>query len=301
MADERIAALIAGAGREAHAATVAEAAAAEPGATVLLRGSARFYLGLLRALAHRRSRPRVVLWHLEPLPLPAAAPYGVGRLSLRELAKIALRDERVTDPRVSLRDLVRYVERGVIDAVVATSRAKVETLAERGIDAALVPLGSQPLVDCSTERDLDALFLGDLNVPRRRRAVRQLRRAGLEVATYGAWSRRGLWEDEREQVLCRTKVMLNLSRYPGDLAGSRLLLAMRHGAAVVSEPVYRPDPYVPGVHYVEATLAEMPDAVRGLVEDGARRRELIEAGRERCLRYTERDAVARLLEAVDAC
>ncbi len=147
VADDRIVSLVAGAGREAHAATVAEAAEAGPGTIVLLRGSARFYLGLLRALARRRSRPRVVLWQLEPLPLPAEAPYGVGRPSPRELAKIALRDERVTDPRVSLRDLVRYVARGVIDTVVATSRGKVETLAEQGIDAALVPLGSQPLVD----------------------------------------------------------------------------------------------------------------------------------------------------------
>lgn len=289
------------AGRDARVATVADAAAAERHAVLLLRGSARFYDGLLRALGERTSRPRVVLWHLEPLPLPTPAPYGrLGPPSVRELAKIALRDSRVTDPRVALRDLVRHYRRGVIDAIVATSLAKVETLAEHGIQAAFVPMGSQPLVDCVGERDLDAVFVGDMRVPRRRLAVWRLRRAGLDVAAYGAWSSRGLWGDERKRVLCRTRIMLNLSRYPGNHAGSRLFLAMRHGAVVVSEPMYRPDPYVPGVHYVEATLNEMPGAVRALLDDEERRSEIAEAGRELCTRHTEAGAVMDVLAALDS-
>jgi hypothetical protein len=297
--EERIAAHNLAAGREAQAATVAEAAAAGPEATLLLRGSARFYNRLLRALGERTSRPRVVLWYLEPLPLPATAPFGVGLPSIRELTKVALRDTRVIDPRVGLRDLVRHVRGGVIDAIVATSLGKVETLAEHGIPASFVPMGSQPLVDCGGERDLETVFVGDIRVPRRRLAVWRLRRAGLDLRVHGAWSRRGLWGDERERVLCRTRVMLNVSRYPGNHAGSRLFLAMRHGAVVVSEPMYRPDPYVPGVHYVEATIDEMLDAVRGLLEDEARRNEIAQAGRELCLRHTEAGAVMQVLAALD--
>jgi hypothetical protein len=298
--EERLAAHILAAGREAQVATVAEAAAAGPEATLLLRGSARFYDRLLRELGERTSRPRVVLWYLEPLPLPARAPFRVGLPSVRELTKVVLRDNRVIEPRVGLRDLVRHARRGVIDAIVATSLGKVETLAEHGIPASFVPIGSQPLVDCVGQRDLDTVFVGDIRVPRRRLAVWRLRRAGLDVRMYGAWSRRGLWGEERERVLCRTRVMLNLSRYPGNHAGSRLFLAMRHGAVVVSEPMYRPDPYVPGVHYVEATIDEMPDAVQALLGDEERRNEIAQAGRELCTRHTEARTVMQVLAALDS-
>lgn len=296
--NEQVAAQIVAAGRLAYVATAAEAAAAAPGATILLRGSARFYQDLLRSLARRTNRPRVVLWHLEPLPPPVGAPFATGLPSLRELVKIALRDDRVTDPRVNLRDLVRHV--GVVDVVAATSRAKVETLAEHGIPAVFAPLGAPELVECGCERDIDVLFVGDLRLPRRRRALRRLRRAGLQVATYGDWSQRGLWGEERERVLCRTRVMLNISRHPGNQAGGRLLLGMRHGVVVVSEPIYRPEPFVPGVHYAEAALGEIPDVVRRLLADDEARGELARAARELCLQETEARAVARLLEAVDA-
>jgi glycosyltransferase involved in cell wall biosynthesis len=48
---------------------------------------------------------------------------------------------------------------------------------------------------------------------------------------------------------------------------------MAAGALVVSEPVYLPDPYIPGVHYVESSVEDMADTVRRyLADDDARRR-----------------------------
>jgi glycosyltransferase involved in cell wall biosynthesis len=52
-----------------------------------------------------------------------------------------------------------------------------------------------------------------------------------------------------------------------------MLLGMANKALVVAEPIYRPSPYRPGVHYVSASLDEMPEAIgRYLADEESRRR-----------------------------
>jgi spore maturation protein CgeB len=46
------------------------------------------------------------------------------------------------------------------------------------------------------------------------------------------------------------------------MSGQRLILGMANMALVMSEPMYKPAPYVPGKHYVSATLEEMPQIIR---------------------------------------
>ena len=50
------------------------------------------------------------------------------------------------------------------------------------------------------------------------------------------------------------------------------------GAMVLSEPVYLPDPYVPGKHYVEAPLDQMPDVARHYLANEDARRAIADAG-----------------------
>ena len=37
---------------------------------------------------------------------------------------------------------------------------------------------------------------------------------------------------------------------------------MANKALVISEPIYRPDPFVPGQHFISASIEEMPEMIR---------------------------------------
>jgi spore maturation protein CgeB len=63
-------------------------------------------------------------------------------------------------------------------------------------------------------------------------------------------------------LLNRTKIMLNLARTPGEFPDLRLILGMANKALVISEPIYRPDPFVAGRHFVSASMDEMPERIQ---------------------------------------
>lgn len=260
-------------------------AALATGRWLLFRGSAGWYprsMRLLSTLAAAAS-PRALLWLTEPLPPPPLSSFEVSRRSLRDLAKLALRDPRANDQRTNLTWTRRFASVAPNRVLAVSTVAKVETLAACGVGATFVPFGGLPPVtpEPPGTRDLDVLFLGDPAVPHRRRALRALRRAGIEVISRGAWDpRRGLWGEERAAVLGRTKLLVNLSRHPGNAADARLGLGATYGAVTVSEPMYRPDPWIAGTHFVEASLAELPDLIRDLLADDARRERLAVAAAE---------------------
>jgi hypothetical protein len=249
----------------------------EPGRAdlVLIWGAPWWYPQATQSLLRMRpaQRPHVLIWHTEPLPLPRAAGFPAQRRSLRELAKIALRDARVADARSNLQRLIRLGESGVPDVLVVPYAASAETLAEHGLQSHVVPIGSGPrhCVDIGLERDIDVTFLGALEVPRRRRLLRRLHRDGVVVHAVGGWANQAYWGAARTELLNRTKILLNLGRFPGQLSGHRFVLGMGTGAVLASEPVYRPDPFVPGKHYVSAALDDLPGAIARLLDADAQR------------------------------
>jgi hypothetical protein len=254
-----------------------------PSALLLLQGSPNWYPRICARLERTRTeeRPFVVVWHSEPLPSPRVSRLPSQRLHLRELAKIALRDPRATDPYTNLTRLERLARHGLPDLLAVSTRERQVTLEERGIDAELVPLGYYPALgrDLGLERDLDVLFLGALDVPRRKRALRRLRRLGVELVEKGDWSDASLFGEPRVELLNRTKILLNLARQPGQLSGLRMILGMANGALVVSEPIWLADPYVPGQHFVQAPLDELPDLIRYYLEHEDERLTITERAR----------------------
>ena len=257
------------------------------------------------ALRNKSERPLLVVWHWEPLPLPTVAEAPKPRLSLREIAKILLRDARATDPYTNFRKLQRLNGKGWPLLLVVSSQAWAESLAERGIPAHWVPYGYDS--SCGGEspdepdsaRDIEALFLGALEIPRRRKIIQELRGKGIQLEARGSWTDKELWGEQRNGLIHRAETFLNIQRYPREIGAHRLILGMANRSLVVSEPIYRPEPFLPGKHYVEAEVREMPDVLRYYHTHCGERSEIV----NRAYRFVTEElrmaeSVARILSLV---
>lgn len=247
-----------------------------------LHGNAAFFPRVCRHLLGMppEQRPLVVIWHMEPLPPPKASGLPKPWLHLREIAKIALRDPRATDVYTNAFTLHRLHRNRLPDLLVVSAPGRQQFLAERGIASHFVPVGLLPEMGCdlALERDLDVLFLGSLDVPRRNRILQSLRAQGLNITARGDWKNPAYWGESRTRLVNRAKILLNLSRTAGEYSGIRILLGLANKALVVSEPVYDPTPYVPGKHFVMASLEELPGRISHYLRDDAARAAIVEEG-----------------------
>jgi len=270
---------------------------------MLLLGNANWYPVICRQLAARpqSERPFTIVWHSEPLPPPAASGLPWPRLSLQEIGKILLRD--ATDSYTNYFRLRSLVRKGIPDVLVISTRGAQQFLAERGIAAHWAPLGYPPSYgrDLGLPRDIDVLFLGAFNIPRRRRLIDQLRRRGINLLALGSRSNPDHWGENRTQLLNRTKILLNLQRSPGELSGMRFLLGMANRTLVISEPVYDSAPYVPGKHYISATIEEMPQIIRYYLAHEEEREKVAREGHRFVTQEMTLDrSVAQILELISA-
>ncbi|NOS77595.1 MAG: glycosyltransferase family 1 protein [Nitrospira sp.] len=242
---------------------------------VWIWGNTNWYPGLYAQLTAmpRVHRPLVVLWHTEPLPPPRAAGLPWPRLNWWEAAKLLLRDSNATDVYTNYLVLRRWVKQGIPDVLVAPTLGRCGFLSERGIRADWVPLGYEPSCgrDLGSDRDIEVLFLGAQDVPRRNRLLRGLRKKGIRIQAAGSYVDPGCWGEERTKLLNRTKILLNLARTPGEFPDLRLILGMANKALVLSEPIYRPDPFVSGRHFVSSPIGEMPGIIRYYLAHDAER------------------------------
>lgn len=236
------------------------------GEVLLMWGSANRHSVLCRQLAARpkTERPLSVIWHIEPLPPPAASGLPWRRLSLLELRRILLQRARASDIYTNYLRLRSFARKGIPDVLITSTRGSQQFLTERGIAAHWVSLGSDPSYgqDLGLARDIDVLFLGTFILPRRKRLITRLRQQGIDLLAVGSHATPTYWGENRTRLLNRAKILVDLHRNSGELAGMRFLLGMTNGALVISEPVYDPAPYVPGKHYVSAPIEEMPAMIR---------------------------------------
>ena len=252
-------------------------------------------------------RPLLVVWHWEPLPLPNAAGVPTPRLSAREIAKVLLRDARATDVHTNLRNLRRLSRERWPVLLIVSSQAWQESLAERGIAAQWVPYGYeagdgiQVAGEPDGERDIEALFLGSLEIPRRRKIVKELRSLGVNLEARGSWFEKQLWGKDRARLINRSQAFLNIQRHPREIGAHRMILGMANHSLVLSEPIYNPAPFLPGKHYVEAEVREMPEVLRYYRAHPAERAEIV----DRAYRYVTQElrmetSVSRILSLIDA-
>jgi hypothetical protein len=264
-------------------------------------GNPRWYRQTMDRIAAlpRGERPTVLVWHTEPLPMPQAAGLRRQPLTTRELAKLVLRDRRINDHYSNARYLRKLDAQDTADVLAVATRAYQAYLQQEGIATELVPLGYHPSHGrlLRRERDIDAIFLGDFRLPRRRRVLRRLERDGVDVLKLGDYSKPELWGEGRVELMNRAKIALNIPRLEGHLPDVRLLVAMANGALVISEPLYLPEPYEPGVHYVEAPVEQLAETIRNyLADDDARRRITDEAHRFVTTELTLERSFTRLLD-----
>ena len=255
----------------------------------------------LASLDHS-SRPAVIVWHSEPLPFPKDSGFRNPRLTVREMAKIALRDSRATDAYTNFFRLKQMHSRRLVDRIVVSSRSRQTFLAEKGIRSDFIPLGYHESMgrELGLERDIDVLFIGTLDDSRHRRAIRYLRARGVRVEAAGSWKSMDTWGEARTQLINRAKIFLNVQRHAGQYSGYRMLLGMSNRAMVLSEPVYDPFPYEPGVHYISSPLESMPETISKYLSDDAARASIAEAGHRFATQSLTMDrSMSRLIAAMN--
>jgi hypothetical protein len=238
---------------------------------LLILNNANWYPTILTQLKAmpKPERPFVMIWHTEPLPPPKGSGLRRPSLHLREIAKIVLRDRRATDVYTNFWRLKGLHRNGLPDLLAVSTQARQEFLDFHDIPAYWVPMGYSPAdhgFPLGLHRDIDVLYLGTRDVPRRRRLLRRLESTGTHIHKKGSWVDPDCWGEKRNELISRAKIFLNLQRYAGDLSGLRMILGMANRALVVSEPVYRPAPYVPGKHYISVSIDEMHEAIHHYLE-----------------------------------
>lgn len=231
----------------------------------------------------KQSRSFVVVWHYELLPPSKISGRRWPLLHSREVIRILLRRKRLTNAYSNFLGLRSLYAKGLIDLLIVSMEGRTLMLRERGMDAIHVPLGYAPSFgrDLSIQRDIDVVFLGDL-IPgletRRRKLIHRLRRDGVDIEVVGSYENDAYWGESRTRFLNRTKILLNLHRFPGDLAGLRLMLGMANKALVISEPADFPAPYIPDVHFVSAEIEEIPERIEYYLANDEARKDIVESG-----------------------
>ena len=272
---------------------------------VLIIGNANWYPNIYRQLKSLPEfrRPSVILWHTEPLPLPKNSGFPCWpRLHLWEIKKILLRDAKATDPYSNYFRLQRMKRKKLFKLLVVSTQSRCEFLKENGIPASWIPLGYEPSYGHNMDlcRDIDVLFLGNLAIARRKRLVKRLLQLGINLETMGSWYDPTFWGENRTRLLNRTKIFLNFPRFPGDFSGSRLILGMANNALVISEPMYKPAPFIPGKHYISASIEEMPKFIDYYLSNKVKREQISMEGHQFIIHeVTMKSSVSHLLKLIE--
>lgn len=176
------------------------------------------------------------------------------------------------------------------------SQRNIDVMARRGVTGAkLLELGYHPRlarIDRAAVQDIDVLFYGSIS-ERRRKILMEIEARGLRVkhlfGVYGA---------ARDEMIARTKVVLNLHIYPTQIFEVvrvfYLMINSKATAGEVSEGTSIPDNYRHGIY--TAPYDGLVDACERLVADNDLRRGL-EQRAQQCIKLMPQPAIMQRLLA----
>jgi len=283
--------------------------------TLLMIGYPGGYWSFLEA-PHTARR---IAWFGEPLPRPTvvAKPRGASirragldvarrtlgpltrRSGLGPLAEVRAAASIERERLVNLHEALFAAAHA--DRIVSTSRDRQATLAANGVPALAVPFGyheawAGPLTPPdSPGRDRPFVFLGSDPRADHLRRGRIVRAVIDELAPAELAMIDGVWGAERDALLRRSKVLIDVIRIPGNFTGIRIVVGLAAGLVVVTEPLDDPRPFVPGEHFIAAPADRLAGEALALVADEERRRHIVATG-QRFLR--ERLTMAACLAEV---
>jgi hypothetical protein len=147
----------------------------------------------------------------------------------------------------------------------------------------VAPFGShQPWYgDLGLERDIDVLWMGKRATRRRSQALDRLREElhakGVNLYVVDGEERPFVYNEERTELLNRTKITLNLLRTWYDENSLRIAMAAPNRSMVVSEPLLPHVPqYKPGEHYIAAPVEKLAETICHYLEHSQERQQIVE-------------------------
>jgi hypothetical protein len=158
---------------------------------------------------------------------------------------------------------------GWMDHFVVSTNQRLRFLTSRGIEAHFIPVGAYEEMgrDMGLPRDIQAGFLGAITYGRRAAMLEQLSGRLKERGVPLTQVVNGCYGEKRCEWLNRTRILVSLHNYSWNPAWIRFLMAAMCGTLVVSEPMNDEHPMVAGVHYIAATLDEMPEVICKLLDN----------------------------------
>ena len=260
---------------------------------VLAIGSVFLYPDLVA----RPKTARRVLWYTEPLPrmtgegggihdrLPTGRLLDVGRRALPIGRTAAWRRwrEKAANVREPLHNLVQLKRHAAaFDRIVIDAHARAQGAIAAGISVEVVPFGYHPSfagpIGATVPRDIPVVALGNVDPIARRYRITAALEEGLASSNVELARIDGrFYGAARRATLERARVSVDIQRIPGNYPLYNFILATAAGAALVTEPLLKPEPLVPGVHYIEADASGLAQATLELLADEPRRLRMVEA------------------------
>jgi hypothetical protein len=222
-------------------------------------------------------RPLLIHWNTEGLPdlrLPWAIVYPlgsvrswIGRLATRARAYDKQPYVRYKDHMARFCHVGDYYQahhRGVLSIYADSSAIYAEIHRKHGLPTTYCPWGAAPAWHAGSNpvRDVDVVWLGARGTRRRSnlldRIRSELRRHGIEIYVVDNVENPFVWREERNELLSRAKITLNITRTWYDDNFSRFAMAAPNRSLIVSEPLLPHClEYEAGTHYVAAPIEEL--------------------------------------------
>jgi len=134
------------------------------------------------------------------------------------------------------------------------SSINIEFLRQQGVTAQHVPIGYHPdlaVVPKAEEKDIDVLFYGSVNDRRKELMERLARKCNAQFIA-------GAFAQERDELIARSKIVLNLHYYQTKIMESvRIAHLLNNGVFVISED--SADDAFPGVDLITAPYDEIEE------------------------------------------